>query len=187
MKKHAHTSPPFAAQAPRSRTYALHGTNQECAGRGVRISHTSRACWTSAIKVRGSTTRPPSQTTCLWLGPPAIVITFPRAPPHRTHEAPPQSLPSRLEMPPGSQVQLLRVTPHASYARPTRGLFFFSSLLITFNSTHRPPPLLCRHVCLLIQHSNLSALKLMPWQVVDGQPLPQRALAPPLPASPPLP
>ena len=45
---------------------------------------------------------PPSQTTCLWLGPPAIVITFAARPAiPNAHEAPLKSLPSWLEHAPG--------------------------------------------------------------------------------------
>ena len=53
VKNHAHTSPFFASQAPRSRIHSLHGMVQDRTRRGVESRHTSRARRPSAIEVFG--------------------------------------------------------------------------------------------------------------------------------------
>jgi hypothetical protein len=99
---------------------------------------------------------PPSQTTCLRLGPPAIVITFPRAPPYPTRMKHRSShCKAGWNMPPGSKVQLLRVTPHVVLTTDPRATCFCESESPSSTHTHRPPPLPCRPWLLVDSASEL--------------------------------
>jgi len=146
VKKHTHThtpSLPFAAHASRLRTHELHGAKKECAGRGVRILHTSRSCWTSAITVCGSTTRPLKPLVYGWVRPPSSSL-LPRAPPYPTRMRHRSShCQVGWNMPPGSQVQLLWVTPRAmpmTHARPIRFTHPESSVMAATHEADRGLP-----------------------------------------------
>ena len=155
VKKHTHTSLPFAAHASRLRTHEVHGAKKECAGRGVRILHTSRSCWTSAITVCGSTTRPLKPLVYGWVRPPSSSL-LPRAPPYPTRMRHRSShCKAGWNMPLGSKVQLLRVTPHVVLTTDPRATCFCESESPSLTHTHRPPPLPCRPWLLVDSASEL--------------------------------